>query len=73
MANRLTDEQYSALRGVAITYGRTWKSVLRDWWMTGDYPHNVDSQLLQLVRNNLGPTWLVNFRFKPEFYKPFNG
>ena len=68
----LSDEQYDSLRDMAITYGRTWKSRLRDMWMTGDYEGRHDSNVLQGIRNTFGPSWLVRFQFKPEYYKPFN-
>ncbi len=68
----LTTEQYNSLRDMAITYGRNWKSRLRLMWMDGDYEGRHDSNVLQTIRNTFGPSWLVRFRFTPEFYKPFN-
>lgn len=68
----LTQEQYQSLRDYAITHGRNWKSRLRQSWADGDYEGRNDSNVLQAIRNAFGPSWLVGFRFKPEFYKPFN-
>ena len=69
---KLNPEQYNALRSMATTYGRTWKSRLRLMWYDGDYEGREDAGLLQQIRNNFGPSWLIRFRFQPEFYKPFN-
>jgi len=43
---------------------RTWKSQLNDAWMTGNYVGFVGSHLLQQVRNQFGPEWLVKFNLK---------
>lgn len=69
---QLTQNQYDSLRDTAVTYGRTWKSRLREMWASGDYEGRHDSNELQTIRNIFGPSWLVGFRFKPEWYKPFN-
>lgn len=66
MINKLTDEQVDALLQWAHRNGRTWKSSLRDAWMTGDYGGFEDANFLQQVRNNLGPAWLVRYRL-PKF------
>lgn len=63
--NKPTAEQMEALRTFAAANGRTWKSKLNDAWMSGrysDYPATDRCDLLQQVRNNLGPSWLVRFR-----------
>ncbi len=54
-------EQVEALKAWAAIYGRNWKSALRDAWMNGNYNGFADSHLLQQVRNNFGPSWLVRF------------
>ena len=57
-------EQLEALQQFAHRNGRTWKSVLRQAWMTGQYPVDCDcydSNLLQQVRNAFGPSWLMRF------------
>lgn len=54
---RLTSEQLDALLTYALANGRTWKSKLADDWMNGR-----TSGTLQVLRNTLGPTWLVNLR-----------
>jgi hypothetical protein len=63
-----TPEQLTALRAFARFYGRTWKSRLRQCWMTVDYrelPSSIDYGHLQRLRNTLGPSWLVRFRLIP--------
>ena len=60
-----TAEQIEALKKFARINGRTWKSCLRHAWETGRYAdHGAAgySNLLQQVRNNLGPSWLVRFQ-----------
>lgn len=60
----LTDEQKEAIEACKALHGRTWKSKLRQMWMYGNYddfgmdPH---SRGLQQVRNQFGPTWLINY------------
>lgn len=57
-----TPEQIDALREWKRVHGRTWKSKLREAWMTGDYsgiaPYGNTAAYLQQVRNSLGPSWL---------------
>jgi hypothetical protein len=58
-------EQLDALRTFAKANGRTWKSGLRHCWETGKYAYysGTDrSDLLQQVRNEFGPSWLVRFK-----------
>lgn len=57
-----TLEQVAALQAYAKAHGRCWKSQLREAWMTGIYGSGDDSQHLQQVRNNLGPSWLTRYR-----------
>lgn len=62
-----TIEQLDALKTFANANGRTWKSNLRQAWMTGrysDYPGTDRSDLLQQIRNGFGPSWLVRFSLK---------
>lgn len=60
----LTDEQANAIRDYAKANGRTWKSKLREAWMTGRYERYDNSAELQTIRNTLGPAWLVNYKPK---------
>jgi len=61
MDENLTSEQLQAMRKWANLYGRTWKSKLRDAWMTGDYAGFEGSNFLQQLRNAYGPSWLIHF------------
>ena len=56
---RLSAEQLAALSAYAAENGRTWKSKLNHAWMNGQ----TDS-MLQQIRNQFGPSWLVRFRLK---------
>lgn len=61
---QLTPEQLDALITFAKRNGRKWKSELNYCWMTGNY-HAIDRNIsgyLHQVRNQFGPSWLVNFR-----------
>jgi hypothetical protein len=62
--NQLSAEQLKAVIRFAAEHGRTWKSQLNDAWMTGNYVGFVGSHLLQQVRNQFGPEWLVKFNLK---------
>jgi hypothetical protein len=62
--NHPTVEQLNAVIRFATEHGRTWKSQLNDAWMTGNYVGFVGSHLLQQVRNQFGPEWLVKFNLK---------
>lgn len=57
----LTFEQVNALALWAAENGRCWKSALRHAWMTGNYNGFEKSNLLQQIRNNFGPSWLVKY------------
>lgn len=57
----LTPEQREALRDFAKNNGRYWKQELNTAWFYGREP-GPSSHLLRQIRNNLGPTWLTNFR-----------
>ena len=58
----MTQSQMDAIQQWARLHGRCWKSALRDAWMTGDYGGFEASNELQLLRNSLGPGWLIKFR-----------
>ena len=62
----LSEEQLAALRTFAQDNGRNWKRELNHAWSTGDWSHDYadNSGLLQQVRNEFGPSWLVRFSFK---------
>lgn len=50
-------EYNRALEHFVEKQGRNWKSVLREAWMTGVYPHStpkVDIPSLQRLRNSIG-------------------
>jgi hypothetical protein len=64
MTQTPTTEQLQALKDFARLHGRTWKSQLRESWMSGIYPFGVDTASLQQVRNGFGPSWLVRFSLK---------
>ena len=70
MKTLLIEEQARALIRFAAVNGRTWKSKLRDCWMTGNYDCAMsgDAFWLHQVRNQFGPTWLVNFKLSQ--YQP---
>ncbi len=59
----VTNEQLKALRDFAAIYGRCWKQELREAWMSGD---GRDTGELRQLRNTLGPSWLISFRFPEE-------
>lgn len=52
-----TVEQWEALKEYAATHGRTWKSQLLDDWTYARVPG-----LLQQIRNQFGPRWLMLIR-----------
>lgn len=63
--NTASVQQIEALRQFAAANGRTWKSSLRHCWEAGcysNYSGTERSDLLQQVRNQFGPSWLVRFR-----------
>jgi hypothetical protein len=69
MNSTLFSEQEAALAAFANRNGRTWKSKLRDIWMTGHYSSDDNSASLQQVRNQFGPSWLVNYKL-PKYEEP---
>lgn len=52
-------DQASAVLGFAEEHGRNWKSALSTCWMRASYEGREDGHLLQQVRNQLGPSWLI--------------
>lgn len=57
----LTPEQLAALKEYAARHGRYWKNKLSSDWVRAR-----DTPLLRQIRNQFGPTWLINFKFKDE-------
>lgn len=59
----VTDDQRAAVAAFRDSNGREWKEELGSLWMTGNYSRRgIDKDqaaLLQQVRNQLGPEWLV--------------
>ena len=59
LVDGLTAEEREALRAFAAEHGRCWKAELRKQWMNASA-----IPVLHRLRNRLGPSWLVRFRFK---------
>lgn len=60
-----TAEARTVLAEVKTAIGRTYKSAIREAWMTGNYRRvglQKWSSPLQNIRNQFGPSWLVNAR-----------
>lgn len=58
----LSEKQRTAVIAFRDTYGRYWKSKLRECWMKAEYPRGLPEDhaaLLQQVRNQFGPEWLA--------------
>lgn len=71
MKEKPSEEQIKALQTFAAHNGRTWKSALCFCWETGRYKdfNGVErSDLLQQIRNSLGPSWLTRFRLPEDGY-----
>jgi hypothetical protein len=60
-----TAEQIAVLHTWSSKHGRTWKSKLREAWMTGDYDGFEGSRYLQQIRNTFGPSWMTRVKFSP--------
>lgn len=56
-----TTEQVTALREYANQHGRTWKQQLSLAWFSAGEPG-----ILQQIRNEFGPSWLIKFRLPAE-------
>lgn len=59
----LTPEQAQALDVFKEKHGDKWKDKLSDCWMSAGYPNIPDEHAAQLqrIRNQFGPSWLVNY------------
>lgn len=57
-ATLLTKEQTIALNEWIESRGRSWKSKLHTAWQTGNYYGFAGKNVLQRIRNTLGPSWL---------------
>lgn len=64
ITTQLTGAQIQALFGFAASRGRNWKSALRQAWETGNYLSFEQSNDLQSIRNQFGPSWLMNVSLK---------
>ncbi len=62
----LTPEQLDAVKAYARDYGTTWKDSLRSDWMRSGSKWIGPYHLLQQIRNQHGPRWLVDFKLSPE-------
>ena len=51
-----------ALESAKKTWGRTWKSKVRECWRTGRYPIKMDIPALQRIRNLIGPKGLEKLK-----------
>jgi hypothetical protein len=60
----ITDDQRAAVAAFRDAKGREWKEELGLLWMSGQYARagiaRDQAALLQQVRNQLGPEWLMN-------------
>jgi hypothetical protein len=65
MQDQPSEKQINAVITWADRMGRFWRRELRGAWMDGNYQGNSDiSHLLQQVRNEFGPEWLIKFSLK---------
>ena len=55
----LTADELAAVRAYAAKHGRTWKSHLREAWMTAS-----ERGTMHALRNSHGPRWLITFRLR---------
>jgi hypothetical protein len=62
--NQPNQEQLAAIISFAQDNGRNWKAELNHSWMNANYAGRTDGHLLQQVRNQFGPSWLVKFKLK---------
>lgn len=62
MSKQPNGDQLNAMVTFARIHGRRWKSHLNYLWMTGNYGFADPAPLLQQIRNEFGPSWLVSFR-----------
>ena len=64
--DNLTPEQLDAVKAYAEDHGIGWKESLRSDWMNSGSKWSGPYHLLQQIRNQHGPRWLVDFRLSPE-------
>lgn len=57
-----TPEQMRVLRELAARRGKSWKNDLMRMWLDGSDANQPEGHLLRQVRNQLGPTWLNEFK-----------
>lgn len=57
-----TTEQLAALDEFRKTHGQRWKHILSKCWINSAYGPTTNSGLLQQLRNQFGPAWLVAYR-----------
>jgi hypothetical protein len=55
-----TPEMTAALQAFADKYGRRWKTELITRWMNGRDDYEPMGSYLRQVRNQFGPTWLMD-------------
>jgi hypothetical protein len=60
---RLNDEQLDAVRDYAIARGPTWRRDLIANWKDGQYPRDVNPEVLEQVRDQFGPDWITAYTF----------
>lgn len=68
LEDRLTNAERELLRYIYAKNGRRTKTLIREAWQTGIYDARLvtkenDEQLLQQMRNVLGPSWLEATNF----------
>ena len=64
----LSPEQLAALQAARVHWGKRYKSKLNDCWLKGRYPSPLQEQqhLLQQVRNDGGPRFLLKFKLPKQ-------
>lgn len=65
MSYKPNADQLAAVRRYAVLHGRHWRSCLWIDWeraMEGTLSSFDDSCLLQQIRNQCSPSWLIRFR-----------
>lgn len=65
-ARPLEADEAEALKAFAAEYGRHWKMYLMAAWMSSSYRGRQmggkDTGILRGIRNQFGPSWLVDFK-----------
>jgi hypothetical protein len=57
---RATELQVRELIKFRNVYGRGWKGALSRCWLSASYPSGFAADVLQGIRNVLGPSWLYS-------------